>query len=251
VRSADVKRCFTTASSLLLLSGLCGCVETTQQKNARARLQAARVLASQGSVHVTRRNPTVTVVDVALLRGNGATAVAATLRNDSSSPTSDLPVSVGITSHDGRPVYLNRRPELPYFQTHVAGIAGGGVVRWVFVAPTIVAASARPFVAVGPSTVPIGAGVKQLPLVTGSIASARQSARGDLLVNATITNRSEVPQHGLAAYAYALSGSRLIAAGYALLADLQSGSSATVPIRLIGEPGRATVHLDAPPTILQ
>ena len=247
MRSANAKRCATIASSLLLLSGLCGCVETTQQKNARARLRAGRVLASQGSVHVTRPNPNVTVADVALLHGASATAIAVMLRNDAATPTSDLPISVGIRMQNGHTVFLNRKPELPYFQTHVGAIAGGGLVTWVFSSPTIVASSARPFATVGQSTLPISAGVKQLPLVTGSVASAR----GRLLVNATISNHSDVPQYGLAAYAYALSGNRFLAAGYAPVADLESGSTATVAIRLIGDPHGADVHIDAPPTILQ
>ena len=247
MRSANAKRCATIASSLLLLSGLCGCVETTQQKNARARLRAERVLASQGSVQVTRRNPNVTVGDVALLHGDSATAIAVMLRNNAATPTSDLPISVGIRTQDGHAVLLNRKPELPYFQTHVAAIAGGAQVAWVFSTPTVVASSARPFAMVGQSALPIGVGIKRLPLVTGLVASAR----GRPLVNATLSNRSNVPQYGLAAYAYALSGNRFLAAGYAPVADLEPGSTATVAMRLIGDPRGADVHIDAPPTILQ
>jgi len=247
VRSANAKRCATIASSLLLLSGLCGCVQTTEQKNARARLRAERVLAGQGSVHVTHRNPNVKVADVTLLHGNSATAIAVMLRNDAATPTSDLPISVGIRTPGGHAVLLNQKPELPYFQTHVGAIAGGARVTWVFSSPTSVASSARPFATVGNSTLPISAGVEQLPLLTTSAASAR----GRLLVNATISNRSDVPQYGLAAYAYALSGNRFLAAGYAPVADLESGSTATVAMRLIGDPHGADVHIDAPPTILQ
>jgi hypothetical protein len=251
VRSANVKRCAAMASSLLFVCGLCGCVETTQQKNARAQLQADRLLASRESVHVMRRNPNVVVVKVALLRGNSGTAIAVMLRNNATSPTSDLPISVGITTHNRHAVYLNRKPELAYFQTHVAAIAGGGLVTWVFVSPRVVASSDRPFATVGQSALRIGTGVRGLPRVTGSLALASPSAHGRLLVNATVTNHSDLPQYGLEVYAYTLSGDHFLAAGRAPVTDLQSGRSATVTIRLIGNPGRATLHLDVPPTILQ
>src|SRR6516162_5638342 len=124
VRSGDVRRLATAGAMLLLVGTLGGCVETTQQKNARAQLQDDRLLASRSGVQVTRRDPNVAVMNVRTLRSPAGGAIAVTLRNDGERPVSDLPVSVGVSTPAGRTTYLNRQPELPYFQTHVAGIAG-------------------------------------------------------------------------------------------------------------------------------
>ena len=133
---------------LLLVGTLGGCVETTQQKNARAQLQADRLLASRSGVQVTRRDPNVAVMNVRTLRSPAGGAIAVTLRNDGERPVSDLPVSVGVSTPAGRTTYLNRQPELPYFQTHIAGIGGRAEATWVFSSTTPIP-TGRVFVRVG------------------------------------------------------------------------------------------------------
>jgi hypothetical protein len=249
VRSADARRYATAAALLPLVGVLAGCVETTQQQNARARVQAERVLASQSPVLVTRQDPGVTVRSVAMLRDRG-TAIAVVLHNDGAHPVTDLPISVGVTSR-GRTVYLNRAAGLPYQRTHVASLAPGALTAWVFTSPSSAPAGGRPFARVGNNTFTPQEHVGTLPSVTTRVLASEPSRHGGDLLKATITNHSAVPQYGLAAYAYALAGGRLLAAGDALLTRLDGGSSATVAIRLTGNPGKAPVALDAPPTIFE
>jgi hypothetical protein len=228
---------------------LAGCVETTQQQNARARLQAERVLASQSPVQVTGQDPGVTVRGVAILRDRG-TAIAVVLRNEGAHPVTDLPISVGVKS-GGRTIYLNRAAGLPYPQTHVASLAPGALTTWVFTSPSTAPAGSRPFARVGSNTFTPQEHIRTLPSLTTRVLASTPSAHGGSEVKATITNHSEVPQYGLAAYAYAIAGGRLLAAGNAPVTRLNGGSSATVAIRLMGNPGRTPVNLDAPPTIFE
>jgi hypothetical protein len=74
----------------------------------------------------------------------------------------------------------------------------------------------------------------RLPLLT---------ARGS-----TVTNSSSVPQYGLAVYAYAWRGSRLVAAGRASLPHLDPGHTAPLRLHVIGS---GSVQLEAPPTIFK
>src|SRR5436305_747660 len=104
---------------LLLAGALSGCVETTQQKNARAQQRDDRILATRNAVEVSRSDPDIAVLNVMMLRRRAGTAIAVTLRNDGGKPVSDLAINVGVRTAAGATRYLNRQAELPYFQTHV------------------------------------------------------------------------------------------------------------------------------------
>src|SRR5262249_9603147 len=149
---------------LLLVGALGGCVETTQQKNARAQLQADRLLASRSPVHVTRPDPNVAVLKVRMLRNPAGTAIAVTLRNDGPKPVSDLPISVGVKTAAGRSFYLNRQPELAYFQPHVGAVGGKAQATWAFTSRSR-APSGRAFARVGSPAIPVNDEGTRLPAI--------------------------------------------------------------------------------------
>jgi hypothetical protein len=250
VRSADASRAATAATMVLFAGALGGCVETTQQKNARVQLQDERLLASRGTVKVSALNPQVTVVNAMLLRTRTGSAVAVTVRNDGPRPLSDLPINVGLRSPSGRLLYLNRQPELPYFQTHLAAIDARSLATWVFA--TRRSTPAWPaFARVGASTIATARGVKQLPAIASVVASTRPLGAGRVLVSAQVTNRSGISQSALEVYAYALAGERLIAAGAGSVENLAANAKQPVQIRMIGSPPAGAVRLETPPTNLQ
>jgi hypothetical protein len=250
VRLGDVRRA-TTAATLLLLSGaLGGCVETTEQKNARAALQDDRLLASRSAVVVTRSDPSVTVLGVSMLRGVAGTAVAVSLRNDSPKPVSDLPINVGVKTAAGKEIYLNREAELPYFQTHIGGLGADSQATWVF-STTRHAAGGRAFARVGAGAVAVAAGVKGVPAIAASVTSTRARGRGGTLLDVALVNRSGVGQAGLELYAYAVSGDRLTAAGATTVSSLGAESKRVAQVPLLGQPGGSAVRVDVPPTNLR
>jgi hypothetical protein len=171
------------------------------------------------------------------------------MRNEGSKPVSDLPLNVGVKTR-GATSYLNRAPELPYFQTHIAGIAAGAQATWAF-ASARAAPAGRALARVGPSAIALDGGAAHLPAIASSVTSVRSRGRGLALLTATIANRSDVGQAGLEAYAYALSGERLVAAGAASIDSLGPGAKRRVQIPLVGDPGASSVHLETPPTNLR
>ena len=237
--------------SLLLIGSLTGCAETTQQKSARAKVAADRALAGQQAVQVTHPNPAASVLDVGLVGAGGRSAVAVTVRNDTARPLSDLPVSVGVRTRAGRMIYLNREPGLPYFQTHIGAIAAHGSATWVFTATRDFARGAStPFAAVGFPTVTDQTGVRTLPTITPSLAAKDSPPTGGR-ISVTVADDSSVPQSGLAVYAVARSGGRLLAAGQTTVSQIDSQTRRTITIMLVGNPGAAAIGLSAPPTNLR
>jgi hypothetical protein len=250
VRSGDVSRYATAAVLVPLAGGLAGCVETTQQKNARVDLQDRRIFATRESVHVRRQDPNITVRRVRMLRSRSGVAVAVTLRNEGSTPVSDLPISVGVSGRRRRTSYLNAAPELPYFQTHIAGVAARGESTWVF-SRRRPAPGGRAFARVGAPEIEVAKGVSRVPAIASSLTSVGRHGGGRASAVAEIGNSSGVSQPELEVYAYALAGDRLVAAGSASLRSLESGARRTLQIPLLGDPGSSAVQLQAPPTNLR
>ena len=250
MRSGDLRRYATAAVLVPLAGGLAGCVETTQQKNARVDLQDKRVFASRRSVHVSRQDPNIAVRGVRMLRSRSGVAVAVTLRNEGSTPVSDLPISVGVSGRRRRTSYLNGAPELPYFQTHIAAVAAKGESTWVF-SRRRPAPSGRPFARVGAPEIGVAKGVSGLPAIVVKVTSVSRRGHSRAGTVAEIVNSSSISQPELEVYAYALAGSRLLAAGSAPLRSLESGARSTLEIPLLGDPGSSPVQLQAPPTNLQ
>jgi hypothetical protein len=230
-------------ATLPVALALTGCV-STQRIAARARLVSARELASQSTTEVTRANPEVTVGRLTLIHTHTGTAIVASLRNDTSSTLTDLPISVGIHTHGSHPVYLNRSANLDYFDSHVAAIAPHGVTTWVFTTRGRVP-SGRPFATVGVSALHPSAGA-HLPQIDVS-SHAGRPAPGSVAVS--VSNRSAVPQYDLPVYAVAVRGGRDVGAGHAEVTHLGTRATTTVSINLVGSSQGATLRLIALPTI--
>lgn len=176
---------------------LAGCV-STQRIAARARLVSARELASQSTTEVVQANADVTVRRLTVIHTRTGTAVVASLRNNSSSPLTDLPISVGIHTSAKHAVYLNRSANLDYFASHIAAIAPHSVTTWVFTTRRRVTGG-RPFATVGVSQLHSSAGVR-LPQIDVSVRAGR-SAPGRATIGVSVSNRSGIPQYDLQVYA--------------------------------------------------
>jgi len=236
--------------TVLALTVLTGC-DSTEQKAARARLNAMRVIASQSRTVVGRRNPDVRVVGVTLLRGTGGVAITVRLRSTATHPLNDLPVAVGLVVKGGRKVYLNAAANLYYFKTHLASIGAHSSVTWVYTTAGQLPASARPFAAVGAKASVPPTTVRVLPRIeVATPGSPIPFSRGSQL-RVTVTNPSAVPQYQLQVYALGLERGRYVAAGRATVGHLGTGSSETIALTLLGARRPASVELEALPTMFQ
>ena len=228
------------------LVALAGCV-TTQQRNARAALRATRLLASRRPVVVTHPNRDVRVTQVELLRSAAGAAVVVGLANASPKVLTDLPISVGFRA-GGRRTFLNRRGGLEYFQTHLASIGPRGQTAWVFATRRRMPAGARPFALVGSPSVPPMSQGDDLPAIVAEPLTSGPAAR---LVRVRVHNPTQIPQYGLPVYALARRGARYVAAGRTTLADLGTNTTAIIGLKLIGSTRRASLRLEALPTIFR
>ncbi|HWK18540.1 MAG TPA: hypothetical protein VNR66_13895 [Solirubrobacteraceae bacterium] len=235
--------------SALAVGTLSGCV-TTQQKNARAQLIADRTLASRDVIHVTRPNPYVRVTRLALVVSPHGTAVVVRLHNPSAHALTDLPISVGVLSRRGQRVYLNRQANIDYFDTHVPAVAAKSTATWVFTSRRRVAGGSALFADVGVAQSPPPATVSTLPTieVTRAPESLADGLRG--VFRLAVANTSGVPQYGLQVYAVAVRGGRYVGAGRTGI-DLAGGDRTTLELTLLGNPTRASISLDALPTIFK
>ena len=227
---------------------LAGCT-TTQQKAARVQLNDARIRASEVATVVTAGNPAVRVGSVSLISGRGRTALLVVIHNLVNKPISDLPILVGVRTGAGKRVYLNAAAGLPYFASHLPGIAAGGTLHWVFTTARKLARNARPFALVGPAPQPPLTIAGSLPEITARVLGRSTIADRPAELRLVVHNLSSVPQYQLQVYAYARGERDYLAAGSATIANLSGGSTTTVRLRLAGRPGRAPVQVEASATI--
>jgi hypothetical protein len=76
-------------------------------------------------------------------------------------------------------------------------------------------------------------------------------ARRGFGVTLTVRNLSGVPQYQLPVYAIARRAARLVAAGQATIGYLGTRSTVRLRVPLVGDPSKAALSLEAPPTIFK
>lgn len=219
-----------------------GCV-STQDKNARAKLVADRELGSRRALRLGRVDARVRVIDAALVRGRGASAVVVTLRSHAATVLTDVPIAVGVRGRDGRRAPLNAGRGLDWFQTHVPAIAARGRATWVFLTRKPVPRGVRAWARVG-----AGAGTRygELPRVDARAAGTRGRR-----VRVRVDSASAIPQYGLQVYALVQRDGRYVAAGKATVRHVGTRGRATTAVALAGDPGRRPVRVHAIPTIFE
>lgn len=244
-----------------------GCV-STQEKNARAKLAATRVLEGRRAPRAARAGGEVRVVGVQAVRGagRGRSAVVVELRNGAREPRTDVPVTVGVRGPDGRRVRLNGRAGQGWFASHLPAVDGGGRATWVFTTrrplprgrlfavagalqePPFSSASALP--ALRAETV-AGAEVGRAVATARAGSRASASSRGAGRVRVAVVNDSGVPQADVQVYALVRDGRRWVAAGRASVARLGAHGRATVSVPLAGDAAGRPVRVHAIPTIFE
>jgi hypothetical protein len=245
---SSAKRVFVTSLAATALTvALSGCV-STQQKARWNQIANSRILASQNPTVVRHAASDVRVKGVSVVHNGNRFAIVVRLRNATTHPLNDLPISIGTIGRHGTRTYLNRGPNLDYFKNHVAVIPASATVTWVFTGRRRQRLSGRPFAIAGSQGSPPITVARVVPPVSAAIA-ARIPGKPALRV--TVTNRSSIPQLSLQVYAVSPDGGRYSAAGSAAVASLAAGKSATVRLGLIGRGPDPNVQVQALPTLFQ
>jgi hypothetical protein len=247
----SVKRVLTSAAAPApLLVMLAGCA-TTQEEAARLQVNSARIRASELAVRVTRTNRDIRVERVELIAGRHRAAIIVTLKNATSQPVSDLPISVGLGESGGRRHYLNAASGTPYFLNHIPAVPAGGLLTWVFTTRQPPASGERPFAMVGTHVPALVSSPRTLPQIAAATVAgaAERHGRGDVRV--VVHNLSSIPQYGLQVYEITRRAGREVGAGQATIAHLGERASTTLTIALVGSGGPGTVMLEASPTMFR
>jgi hypothetical protein len=233
----------------LLLGGALAACNTTQQTAARLKIRSKRLLADNRPVEVRTTAAGVEVLGTTLLHDPGRTAVAVALRNSGSEPVNDLPLSIGLREGGGKVVELNHNPST-YFQAHAPALAPGERGTWVFTGKEKVPVGDTVIARVGIAPKPPVTTAADVPTLDVEHVATSPSRKG-AKVKAEISNPTSLPQYNVAVYAWAKRGGRYVAAGQASVDEVNAGDTETVSVRLIGDPGKAKVHVFAPATIFE
>jgi hypothetical protein len=230
---------------------LAGCA-TTQDEAARLQLNSARIRAAEQKTVVRSAGSAVEVSAVSLLSSPGAHTFVVTVHNRQSSAVTDLPISVGVSSHGHRRVDLNAHStqELSYFDSHLPRIAAGSSLTWVFTTTTKLPSRARPFALVGARPSPAASAGASAPTIAARVTGTRHT-HGGAVLEVTLRNSSTIPQYQMPIYAVAERGGRDVAAGGLIVPHLGSQKTLSVRVPIRGLLTDARLNVAALPAIVR
>jgi hypothetical protein len=228
----------------VVLLGLSAC-ESNQERSAKIARQGRHAIAAGPALRAGAANRDVRILSTTLINGDGgAQAVAVGLRNTGAAQA-NVPVLLQARAGSGPPVYTNATAGLQPSLQRVALVAPGSTVWWVD--DQVIGAPARRSL-----HVQIGAGrpAARAPVVTVSDVHLSDDS-GATALTGTLTNRSGVAQPSLPVFAVARRGSRVVAAGRALVASLPAGATPVAhafALFFVGSPAGATIAVTVAPT---
>jgi hypothetical protein len=219
---------------------LSGC-ETTAEKSAKLERAAKHVAhAAQTGLTIAHPSAVVKVLSSEIVdRSQGAAAVVLTLHNDSATALGEVPIAVSLKDAKGALLYSNATPGLAKTLTSIALLAPHATATWID--DQIQASGATSVAAEVGEGKPVSAGA---PAQLSVHATRPQEGS----VEGTLTNGSSTAQSELVIYAVARRGSRVVAAGRAVLASVPAGASTPFQVFFVGDPQGAQLQLSAPPT---
>jgi hypothetical protein len=219
-----------------------GC-ESSQAKSARLA-KAPRASSSEKGIKVTKVNRDVRVVSTALVHDRYGSAAVVELRSQARTPEADLPLAFTVTD-GGRKVFANDSPGLADTLTHVPLLLPKEHVWWVHDQVSADGGTVRAKVGTSQAKLPA-----KLPRLVASALKLEQDPDGAYTAG-RLRNDSAVAQLELVVYAVAEKGGKIVAAGRAGIDRLKAHGSKPFKVFWIGDPKGATVHVFAPPTVLE
>jgi hypothetical protein len=230
---------------------LTGClgVETTPEKSARKAAKAAKVVANQKGVTVGKANAFVKVEDSAVVQDPNGVAAVVRVKNTGTTQAS-LPVGITVTDAKGKKLYANDVPGLDASLTSMPVVAAGQEVDWVNNQITVAGKAAKVAAVVGAAK---GKAPAALPKITLDRVTAGHDQDG-AYAKGTVRNESSVAQKRIVITCVAREGSKVLAAGRAVIDRLEPAATLKKPttftVFFIGDPKKGKLDCSAPPTVL-
>lgn len=207
--------------------------ESSQEQNAKlekvykreAAEAAKRNALTQHGLSIAHPNRLVKVVRASVLHSSEGTAAAITLHNDSASALRDLPIAIAVKSRAGETVYTNTTPGLAATLVSLPFLGAHATITWV---QDQVATSSPP----ASVTATVGAGERvSEPPPRLEVTGVRLN-EGE--VEGSLVNHTQTSEHEIVLYALARRGGAIVAAGSAIVARAEAGTSAHFQTFLIG-----------------
>jgi len=228
---------------------LVGC-ESTQEQSAKlekvakqeAGEAARRKALTQRSLSITRRSTIVTVSSSVVLHSSDGTAAAVTLRNVSGEALRDIPIEITVRDAAGATLYTNATSGIAGALVSVPLLAAHGTTTWV---DDQVQTSATP----ASVSAKVGEGERVIQAIPRLAIENAHLSEG--AAEGSVVNRSHVSQHEVVVYATARRGGAIVAAGRAIVPQLEAGASERFQAFLIGDSSGAQLEVSAPPSTLE
>jgi hypothetical protein len=233
------------AAALVLLAaaGLSAC-ESTADKSARIAAQGKQAVQAAGTVKI-QHNAELRVARAVVVRGaGGAVAAAVEVRNAGARAQRDVPVLIDVRDARGASLYKNDKVGLQPALQRLATVGAKRSAWWVN--DQVTAASTPASVRARVGAAPAAAHVPKVR-VRGVRFDGDSTGR---YLTGTVVNPARRVLRDVGIFAVALKGSRVVAAGRALVPKLPAaGSPKKVVFRLffVGEPRGARVVVTVVP----
>jgi hypothetical protein len=238
------------AALALTALALAGCESNTQRSRKLEKAALAERLAhpqaTQKGVLVTHENPLVKVLKTAVIHDANGIATAVILRNESSKPLRNAPIAITVNDAKGAVLYQNNSPGLDTTLVSVPLLKARGETVWIDDQIKATGVPAQMSARVGEAPIATGA----LPQVSVSGVHTFADPTNGVGVEGTVSNSSKVAQQKLVVYVVGRRAGQIVAAGRALLPEVQAGQRSAFQMFCIGSPRGTKLEASAPPTTL-
>ena len=236
------------AASLLAAALVLSACQTTQQLS-RERSKTAKKLVAEKGLTVGKANPDVKVGATAVLQDANGIAAVVELRNKGRGAQAKLPVAIAVTDSHGKPLYRNNLAGLEDSLVSMALLARSQDAFWVNNQVTATGKPAKVSAVVGMAKGKLPGKVPSL-VISGVHVS---SDSGSAIAKGTIANKSTIAQKRVTIFCVARRGSRIVAAGRAIVDTVPPAAGKPTPFTVffIGNPKGAKLVFAAPPTVLE
>jgi hypothetical protein len=239
------------ATAALAAALVSGC-ESTQEQSARIARSLGHQSARTGTTKIGAESRSVRVVKAVVVPGNPA-AVALELANSGAAAATAIPVLVAVRDAKGTVVYRNDTKGIEASIQRLALLGAHATVWWV---DNQVLASGGGLPTRVSARVGVGNGAPRAAAAGGAGGAGGAGAlsvRGVEASNSfpgphvdvTVHNGGSAAQSQIAVYAVAISGSRVVGAGLALIASLPGAASTPAEIPMTGTVSGAKIATTA------
>jgi hypothetical protein len=222
--------------------------QTTQELSAQ-RARSAKKLVAEKGLTIGKANPLVAVRTTAVLQDANGIAAVVELRNKGRAAQARLPVAISVTDAKGKALYRNDLAGLEDSLVSMPLLERGQDAFWV---DNQITATGKP--AKVRATVGMAKGKAPAKVPSLEVSGVRlTSDSGSVIAKGTIANESTVAQKRVTIFCVARRGSRVVAAGRAIVDRIPPAGGKPTPFTVffIGNPKGAKLSFSAPPTVLE